>query len=476
MAKKNDKENPIMGFGGKVIDLAKFNLRSDKEQYDEIKTTLEEIYGDNLKVTKKHIMNVLSLTYVVKDDYIYLPHSLKVSKEKLNLKFEVKQRALPFGWILLGIWLFVFALVAATYSGFRYMSLANLNKDIDGDGIPDINIDINGDEKAEVNIDTTGNDKPNLNIDYKGDKKIVFNIDTDGDGIPDYNLVDDVSNKGEDYVCTINCDLNGDGWPDINLDLDGDKTVDVNVDVDGDGIPDLNIDTTGNGKCDVNCDNDNDNKCDYNCVSDSVKPNSGIDEPTDPTNPTEPNKPDEPTKPDKPTEPDEPTKPDKPTEPDKPDEPTKPDSPGTGSTVITGDNEADQTTAQLMVKFNDGETVNIDGLYPDDQPGMEDSILPYKTFTVENLSDFPLKYSLKWVVLTNNFVTDNFQCKLDGTNGGYSFGYTVAPKSSSYLVRDIDILPRQVQKYTITFKLAGTGTSQNEDQGRLFKAKIDIEL
>ena len=37
MAKdKNKKTNPIAGFGGKVIDLAKFNIKSDKEQYEEI--------------------------------------------------------------------------------------------------------------------------------------------------------------------------------------------------------------------------------------------------------------------------------------------------------------------------------------------------------------------------------------------------------------------------------------------------------
>ena len=71
MAKdKNKKTNPIAGFGGKVIDLAKFNIKSDKEQYEEIKKTLEDIYQDNLKVTRKHIMKVIGLTLVPKDDYV----------------------------------------------------------------------------------------------------------------------------------------------------------------------------------------------------------------------------------------------------------------------------------------------------------------------------------------------------------------------------------------------------------------------
>ena len=36
--------------------------------------------------------------------------------------------------------------------------------------------------------------------------------------------------------CSINCDLDGDGWPDINIDLDGDGIPDVDIDTDGDGI------------------------------------------------------------------------------------------------------------------------------------------------------------------------------------------------------------------------------------------------
>ena len=36
------KENPIKDFPGKEIDLTKFNLLSDKAQYDEIKKVLED--------------------------------------------------------------------------------------------------------------------------------------------------------------------------------------------------------------------------------------------------------------------------------------------------------------------------------------------------------------------------------------------------------------------------------------------------
>ena len=70
---KKKKQNPISTFGGYTLDLAKFNLKSDKEQYAEIEKKLKDIYKDDLDVSKKHVMKVIRLTYNPKDDYIYLP-------------------------------------------------------------------------------------------------------------------------------------------------------------------------------------------------------------------------------------------------------------------------------------------------------------------------------------------------------------------------------------------------------------------
>ena len=119
MAKdKNKKTNPIAGFGGKVIDLAKFNIKSDKEQYEEIKKTLEDIYQDNLRVTRKHIMKVIGLTLVPKDDYVYLPYNLKVSKEKLYFRFEVvKKKPVGLGLIIFGLLFWTFCKNSIIYTG-----------------------------------------------------------------------------------------------------------------------------------------------------------------------------------------------------------------------------------------------------------------------------------------------------------------------------------------------------------------------
>ena len=86
MKKKSLTENPIITFDNKIINLIEFNEKSEKEQKLIIENVLKEIYQDNLEITNKHIMKVLRLTWSPKDEYVYLPYKLKVSKEKLALK------------------------------------------------------------------------------------------------------------------------------------------------------------------------------------------------------------------------------------------------------------------------------------------------------------------------------------------------------------------------------------------------------
>lgn len=422
-SKKKEKVNPIAGFEGKTIDLKVFDQKDSKEQSKEVEDTLKDIYKDNLKVNRKHIIKVIKLTLNPKDSYIYLPYNLKIAKNGLDLVFSVeKKKEVPFGWVIFAIWAFVFALIAATYAGVKYLSLAELNKDIDGDGIPDINIDINNDNIAEINIANKGEIIPILNIDYKGNRKAVFNIDTNGDGIADSNLVTIVTDKNT--KCTINCDTNGDGWPDLNLDLDGDGKPDVDIDTDGDGVADLNIDLNGSGLCDVMCDTDGDGKCDINCI--------------------------------------------KATDPGK----------QNGSSTSTGDPETIQGTATIVINFIAGETINIDNLVPDDQPTYpgEVRIQPSKSFSVENTGSYAVMYSLKWKNVKNTFTSSNFKFMMEGTNGAPNLGYAVAPYNNDYIVRNVIIQPRVTQNYKITFNLEGVGGPQNYDQNKHFEAMVDIEL
>lgn len=428
MSKKDKKENPILGRADKTIDLSKFNLQTEQNQFDLIESTLKEIYQEDLEVTKKHVYKCIKLTWNVKDDYMFLPHNLKVSKEKLSLKFTVEnKKPIGFGWIMFSIWLFVLALIWATYTGFAYLSIADLNKDIDGDGIPDINIDINNDRIADINIDTNGDNKPDVNIDYKGNRKARFNIDTDGDGKPDFNLVNDATGD-KCSICTINCDTNGDGWPDLNIDIDGDGKPDLDIDTDGDCIPDLNLDLNGDEICDLFCDTDGDGICDVKCTKPET-PEGGV---------------------------------------------------GSGSSSSTGDSGVETGTPYILINYTNGETINVKGLLPEDQiliPGFVPGEKPKKEFTVENLSDYPMVYNLRWKVVENNFVTSNLKYNLVGTNGAPSIEGATMPKINGEIVeRQIYIPPRVIQKYSIEIYLHGTGQAQNEDQGKTFIGHLEISL
>ena len=198
----------------------------------------------------------------------------------------------------------------------EHNSVCDLNCDLNYDTIPDTNIDLDGDKIADVNI--TGDDykKPIYNIDYKGNRIPTFNIKGN-----DGTITNPVTNAKENPSCTLNCDIDNDGWPDYNIKLkedgiilnelisegnnsvlyDNSKTNDwkcsinrdlntcssttvsenkyINIDVDGDGIPDINVSsdsgqtltneigkevTIDNQRVILNIDSNNDGFPDYN--------------------------------------------------------------------------------------------------------------------------------------------------------------------------------------------------------------------
>ena len=422
---KKEKINPIASFEGSTIDLTKFNLKTDKEQQEIIENELKKIYKDNLKVTKKHILKVIRLTYNPKDDYTYLPHDLKVSKNKLNLQFEVSKKKVGTGLIIFLIWLLLFAIIGATYLGFRYLSIATLNKDIDGDGIADLNVDTNDDKKADVNIDTVGDNKPNLNIDYKGRRIAIFNIDKNNEKKPTLNFVNDANSDEKLKECVINCDTNGDGWPDTNLDLNADGIRDTDIDVDKDGVPDLNLDVNGDGVCDVFCDDDGDEVCDRQCTYD---PYDAIKH--------------------------------------------------SGSSKQNGDPSVEDGSAMLIIEFLEGETYSVDGILPTDQ-GVP-SPIPYKKFSVRNLSPYTLNYNLKFEEIVNTFISENFEYMVESTNNGYSAPFRPAPRgdngtTTSLISSGIPIAGNTTQEYTITFRLKGINANQNYDKGRTYSMKVLVD-
>lgn len=414
-----------------VIPLSKLSGMEPKDEYNYIKDTLKGIYEDKLSVDRKLILKCVSLTCSKEDIRNYLPYGLIVEKKKENLIFRTdKKRNIIL--LLVFINILAFAMITASYSAIDYLSKIDLNKDINGDGIPDINLDLNNDGKAEINIDTNRDDKPNINVDYKGNKKSVFNIDTNGDNKADTNLI----TKAEKGICKknqINCDINGDGWPDVNIDLDGDGKADIDIDSDQNGVIDLNIDSDGNGICDINCDTNGDWVCDENCLEPEVieKIVETIVEKTIIIT--------------------------------------------QGSTNTTGNPNVDSSTASLLVVFTDSEELVATDIYPDDQPGIV-TVIPDKVFTIENKTSTIQYYNLSWIVGLNTFRSNNFMYKVVSTNGGGELDFTTYPQNNHIFLSNIPIAPYVTQTYTISSKLRGMNEAQNEDQGRTFTGKIQVDL
>ncbi len=414
MTKVSEKNKKDFQRNREVINIKEFMLLKSGEQDKLIKETLNKVYEENVEITNKHIDKVLNVVFDNKDNETFLPHSLCVQKDgnKLIFSFKKSNKAL----LILFLLGFLFIAGFATFSGVQLIGKAQMNIDLNKDGIPDLNIDLNDDGICEVNCDTDKDGKkPNQNIDYRGNRKPTFNV-----LLEDGTISNKMNQKDENGKCYLNCDTNNDGWPDTNIDLDGDGKADLNIDIDNDGNPDLNIDTDGDGVPDVNIDEDGDGNCDKNCTY--VVDKKG------------------------------------------------------GQTTIGGNNITVDTAA-LIVNFENSSDINLNNIYPDDQKdqGVTTKI-PDVKFTIENQTKNELSYNIYWTQVENTFLTDNFWTKISSNNDGYNVNWKTAPKKNGLEVANIKIAPLSKQDYTVSFTLHGTGTEQNIDQGKIFKGRLLIEL
>lgn len=415
-------------FKKQIIALEEIEKLTAEEQEKFFEDIFRNIYeGKDIDSLKKYALRCIKLSCDPNNNKIHLPYGVIAQKknDKLILKISNNRNILLF---LILITLLFLAILGSSYSAITYSIVKNLNKDINGDGIPDINLTIDNDREAKINIDTNNDDKPDVNIDYKGNRKSVFNVDTDDDGKADFNLVNPFYRK--DDKCSINCDVDGDGWPDINLDLDGDGKADIDIDTNGDKKADMNFDMNHDGVCDLHCDTNGDNICDEHCLEDSSS--------------------------------------------SKNDSQTKPQKDPQNTPNVTGtDSDVSMQSGDLTLEYEDGGDIFITDVYPDDQPYFENYI-PTKKFKINNKSGLNIKYNLRWVVTLNNYESDNFMYKVASTNGGANLDWTVAPKATTPMVTEVIIPPYSTQEYSIDFKLKGVGGNQDYDQGKTFAGHVEL--
>lgn len=417
MTKVSEKDKKEFQRNKEVINIKEFMLLKSGEQDKQIEESLNKVYEEKVEINKKYIDKVLNVAFDNKDNETYLPHSLCVQKDgnKLVFSFKKNNKAL----VILFLLGFLFISGFATFSGVRLLSASKLNIDINGDGVAELNLDTNDDGVCELNCtDNIADKKPEYNITYGKLMEAKFNVKVKGeDGT--VTIFNPINQKNADGVCILNCDTDDDGWPDINIDLDGDGVADINIDVDNDGSPDLNIDTNGDGVADINLDTNNDGTCDSNCTY--VVSRDGQ--------------------------------------------------------ATIGDGTASVDVAALVVTFTAGNDVVVNDLYPDDQNevGANTKVDDVK-FSIENKTTKTLKYKLSWIDVENTFETDNFWSKIESTNNGYSKDWFVAPRENSIIMESVEIPANTIQEYTVSFTLHGTGVEQNEDQGKIFKGRIQVNL
>lgn len=414
MSKKSEEELYEKLKGNKAsLNTKDFILLKADEQYKLAEETLNKMYENNVKISKRNINKIIDSVYDNNNVDIFLPHNLHIQKIDNKLVFSFKKHRNPMIFVsfTLGIALLI---GFATYLGVLAFHSKDLNIDINGDGIADLNIDLNGDGICDINCDIDDDKKPDLNIDYMGNRKALFNIkNIDGTIINPTNQ--DLDNDG---ICDLNCDYNEDGWPEVNLDFTNSGKAQVNVDIKKDKLPELNLDTNKDMIPDLNIDKDNDGLCDENCIYVATKDGQ----------------------------------------------------------LNVGEGLITEGTAALIIRYQDTALAESTNIFPDDQEGDVTTKVPDLLMSVENYSNDTLYYDLKWTNIVNTFTSQNFWFKVASTNGGYTQDYKTAPFTNSNIATRIAIPSHTIQEYTISFTLHGTGEEQNYDQGRMFKGRVIVEL
>lgn len=428
-------------FKEKFINLDDLRKELKNEQFDVVRSVLQDAYP-HTDIKNSWVMSCVELIDKEHDQIVYLPKDLAVEKNSNVLSFRFESRKKNFVLLLLFLATFLATAIGTIYVTLNYIEKKDLNKDIDKDGISDLNVDKDKDGKDDINIDTNNDKIPDLNIDYKGNRKAIFNLDKNKDGKADFNLVHDASTPEKRKTCSLNCDVNGDGWPNTNVDLDGDGKADVDIDIDGDGKPDLNLDIDGDGIPDILLDPQGIGECTERCLETEKNKEEVVDS----------------------------------LKQSGPSSVTGGSSSSTeGSSPAPGGSSGPEVTAtaNLVITYSGSGAPSINVL-PNDMPDHVD--IEDRHFTIRNESNYNLKYRLVWTNVSNDFQTEHLKYKITGTNGGISQDFRPVPKSNDVIQKSITIPAHVTQSYTLSFVLEGTHTEQNIDAGRTFVGVVIAEI
>ena len=395
------------------LDIKEFAELNFIEKNEKIRDLIKQATGFRNSIKSRDLLNIIDYIDENKTEPMIINRELLIENENGNLIIKYRK-----GKVYLNVIIFVIALILLTMIGtYGYLfdeRIKSLNKDINGDGIPEINIDKDGDGIADINVDDDNDNIPDYNINYRNSGEAIFNIKKKERY---FNLLNqDVNN---DKKCDLNCDINEDGWPDTNLDMDGDGVAELFIDSEYKGYATLNIDINGDRVCDINCDLDDDNKCDKNCLDFEVV--KYID-------------------------------------------------------IKNADVGVDISTIIPALELV-GNEIECENLFPTDQPQDEVLKECKAEFVVSNISGMGASYNLKLAIDKNSFMSENLKYKLTSDNKIANIpNYVTVPKESKAVLKNIKIDPYQTHKYNVSFIIEGTNSEQNYDSGKKLKLKFIIEI
>ena len=120
-----------------IIELEELEKLSVEKQEKYFEDVFDKIYsGEEIESLRKYALRCIKLTCDPKDNKIHLPYGVMVQKKGNKLYIKIYNNR-PWFLYLLFVTILLLAILGASYSSVNYSIIKNLNKDIDGDGIPE---------------------------------------------------------------------------------------------------------------------------------------------------------------------------------------------------------------------------------------------------------------------------------------------------------------------------------------------------
>ena len=138
---------------------------------------------------------------------------------------------------------------------------------------------------------------------------------------------------------------------------------------------------------------------------------------------------------------------------------------------VEGNNEAKKAVAKtgiMSLQFDGTNIISLEGALP----GAYHEI----KFSVENTGTLETPYAIDFTEVTNTFVDKNdlvYQIS-SSNNGGKVEKWTILPSENKTIIPVAVISKGETQEYTLTIHFKETGDNQNDNQGKIFTGKVQV--